>query len=253
MNNFDDEMRRVFADRRIGQVPNPPSVSDLVRGASRRRTRRVVVSAVSAVGVVAALAVGAPALVDFTNTAGPDIAPAITPSDTADPTGDPTAPPSDPSEPPDDGDTLPVIDPVDGFDGVRIGMSIAEVESVAGVEIIPSNYEPNDFCYGEFHTPTLTGWISVRTPFGAEATPAASDDDFVVTFITPDVPATTPEGIGVGSPWSDVEAAYANREEYPIGESAVVQNDPPLRWIFGDGGGDEVSIIYLDGGQACVN
>lgn len=281
MTNFDDEMRRMFADRRIGQVPNPPSVADLVQGASRRRTRRVVVSAVSAAGVVAAVAVGATALVDFTNTASPDVVPAVTSTSTADPTPppseptedptvDPTTPPSDPStdpsepsdppdetEPPDDStdpadDDVPVLDPEAGYDGVELGMTLRELRQVEGIEIeeFTADQGRNDACYGTYRIGEVSGLIGIP---GTDEQ-ADPEDLFMVASLAFDGPFQTPEGITVGSSLEEVQTAYSYLSREPNYATA-----PASRgwWVFdgiyanGTDGGDTVTDLYIDLGHSC--
>ena len=246
---------------------------------ARRRARRMVVSVVSAAGVVAAVAVGATALVDFTNTAGPDIAPAVTPTDTAeptevpsppvatepqsDPTDDPTEPTADPTEPAEDTtgesdhrDDPAVFDPESGFGGIQIGMTIAELEALDGVSVTPFSEDEGgtEYCFGSFESAQVNGMISVRAAMGEEPRPAESPEDFVVTTITPQVPVVTPEGVGWGSGLDAVRDAYPQLEEGDtFAAFAYLDAGNDLRWVFDDHGTDTIASVTLDGGQICAD
>jgi hypothetical protein len=79
MNDFDDELRRILGDERLSLNARADAVGRIVKGAQRRRTTRMVASAVGSVGLVAAVAVGSVA-VSGQFTAAPNPGPAATPT-----------------------------------------------------------------------------------------------------------------------------------------------------------------------------
>lgn len=118
MNEFDDELRRIFGDDRLAVPPGSDAVGRIVRGARRRRTVRLVASTAGSVGLVAAVAFGSMAVTGQFTAAptyepqpaeSPEVrpAPALTPDPEAPPkaaagpsgdtTGDETGEASDPS------------------------------------------------------------------------------------------------------------------------------------------------------------
>ncbi|WP_053206988.1 hypothetical protein [Jiangella muralis] len=92
MNEFDDELRRIFGDDRLAVPPGANAVGRIVRGARRRRTVRMVASTAGSAGLVAAVAFGSMA-VTGQFTAAPTYEPQPAESPEALPPLDPAAPP----------------------------------------------------------------------------------------------------------------------------------------------------------------
>lgn len=276
MNDFDDELRRLLGDDRLGLTPRADAVGRIVKGAHRRRTIRVVASAAGSVGLVAALALGSVA-VSGQFSAGPDEPqPADTPTAllpgpeemrpdaTVRPTTPVTPPASpgseatDPADPDDDGEgsgspdsNQIVLDPNVGIDGFTVGTPLAELEALDGVELTPYGPERgiSNMCFGEYASTWAHGTISVRGSWGEY--PDDPTPYYEVATMRLDVPFVTPEGIGIGSTEADVFAAYPSAIRYANGDLGADLGDQTIRsWVFSITDG-LVSQAMLDGVDRC--
>ncbi|RIQ27384.1 hypothetical protein [Jiangella rhizosphaerae] len=143
---------------------------------------------------------------------------------------------------------LPVLGP-DGLGAIRIGMTLAELQAIDGVQIDTEHQEGT--CYGSYAYGDTTGWISVRQDF-ASGGDAVVDEEWRVTTISSAADVQTPEGIRVGSSHAEVVAAYPGLVEGDSFDSYVaVPGELGMRWVFNFGDGGAVTNFRLDGGQIC--
>ncbi|SDU87489.1 hypothetical protein [Jiangella alkaliphila] len=142
MNDFDDELRRIFGDDRLAVPSSTDAVGRIVRGARRRRTVRMVASTAASVGVVAALAVGSMAVTgQFSADAGYEPEPAespamLAPELTPDPVTLP-APAASPSE-------TPVGDPTGAATGEPAGDVTGDPTGSSAGGADPGGEQPTD-------------------------------------------------------------------------------------------------------------
>lgn len=142
---------------------------------------------------------------------------------------------------------LPVFDPA-GLDGVQVGMTLAELEALGGVDI--DTTQQGGACYGSFTRGEVSGWISHRREFPAGD--SLDTSEWRVTVIRTDADVQTPDGIRAGSPKSDVLTAYPGLVEGDTFDSyTAVPGRPDLRWVFDFGDDYRVANFHLDGGQNC--
>lgn len=172
-----------------------------------------------------------------------------------------TEPADDPTETPGDNDTPGGgteagwrVDGDDVLSPIRLGMTLAELQAVEGVQI-STDGGGDGICYGSFTLGTQTGAISVRRDFGSDdpPAPAESDDDYRITyFSTSDPAATTPLGVGPGSTFEQVREAYPDVVTGDTFDAYVPDaGNPAVRWLFVSGDGETVASLGLDAGQNC--
>lgn len=142
---------------------------------------------------------------------------------------------------------LAVLDPA-GVDGVSVGMTLAELQALGGVEI--DTAQQGGACYGSFARGDVQGWISHRSDLQSEGSMDTSE--WRVTAIRTATGRQTPEGISAGSTRNDVLAAYPDLVEGSTFDSyATVPGRPDLRWVFNFDESDQVRNFRLEGGQNC--
>ena len=262
---LDDELDRLFGDERLDLRPAPGSVDRVVTFASRRRTRRIVRTSLASATAAAAVVTVAVAVVG--NQEQPTTMPAGPAPTSAPPTDDDTRGDDTGGEPAGDDPDRLVLEPAAGFGGVRLGMTVGELEQVAGIKIseFPPEGGRTEYCYGSYESDQVSGLISVPRGDGS-LEPARSDDDFVVTTLSPGAPVETPEGVSVGAPVDDVRRAYPDLEVTPGFATVEVPGftipsptgSSQVSWIFGglyengSGSGDVVEAVSLDAGQMCA-
>ncbi|WP_116947172.1 hypothetical protein [Jiangella endophytica] len=274
MSDFDDELRRLMGDDRLGLTPRADAVGRIVKGAHRRRTVRVVASAAGSVGLVAALAIGSMAvsgqfsagphepqpavsptgLLPGPKELGPDAI--VRPTTPASPPASPDSETTEPADPGEEGSGPPdsnqiVLDPDVGIDGFTVGTPLADLQALDGVEL--TQYGPergiSNMCFGEYASTWAHGTISVRGSWGDY--PDAPTPYFEVATMYLDVPFVTPEGIGIGSTEADVFAAYPSASRYANGDLGADLGDQTTRsWVFTITDG-LVSQAMLDGVDRC--
>lgn len=267
-----DELDRLFADERLELRPRPGTVVSVLRGARRRRTRRIVattagsIAAGAAAMAIAFTAVGFGPAADRLAPAAPSIAEgerraameeaekavheAAIARDKAHREAEAEAEALEPN-PRDLLPGVPVLDPVEGIDGIRLGMTLDELREVPGVEF--SDNGRSELCHGTFSTDRVEGAISVLG--GGE--PARSEDDFVVTAIWGgDV--QTPEGVGPGVTMAEVAEVYPSAEGSEVVPLPLVSIDVPsgrsasTQWKFNVVRFEHtVESVILEAGQAC--
>lgn len=203
--DIDADLRALFADQRLSVPVGADVVSSVVAGANRRRRRRTVVLATSgALGVAAVLLAG-----------GLFAGHVIRPDQvrTATPTGLATS--SYPSPAPEQSVAGPAPQPTvigpTGFGGLTIGMSVQQVLATGLVNTkIPNQGGCTAYTYQTRTRPSPATGVSVT-----------SDGKLVFVYLSPRASAgvqeiiapsnaTTPEGIGVGSPVTAIRARYGN-------------------------------------------
>lgn len=238
---IEDELRRMFAGQRQDDVPGAPTVAGVVRAARRRRTQRTVLSTAGAAGVVAALAVGAVAVL------GP---PPITSN--VPPVATPTA------------GAVQVLDAGREFDGVWMGLTLHELGGMPGVEVTEFTAAEgrSESCYGHWESASGSGYVSLRGAWGEIPTDEAELATlYQVTSIEPDDQVRTEGGIEPGDTLTDLRAAYGE-QLLPLDGNGyyVAQSSPdgqPVTLAFlvesaaTDDGDDVVTQIWLDGNQQC--
>ncbi len=148
-----------------------------------------------------------------------------------------------------DGADVTVIGPA-GLGPIRIGMTLAELQAVDGVQVDTENQVGQ--CYGSFTHGDTNGWISVRRDLTTEGAPVL-DEEWRVTMLSSDADVRTPEGIGVGSSRAEVLVAYPGTVEGDSSDPYVpVPGEPGMWWSFNFGGTDHITSFFLDGGQNCA-
>ncbi|TDE15805.1 hypothetical protein E1269_00430 [Jiangella asiatica] len=142
----------------------------------------------------------------------------------------------------------------EAFGPVWLGMTVGELSQLEGVQITPA--ADAVYCYGTFQYQHLSGLISVRRDLRTDSgpTPAESEDDYRVTFVSSSVDAsTTPLGLGRGSTLEQVRQAYPGLIEGETFDPFVPDAyNPAVNWVFHTNDGETVSGIALDAGQNCA-
>ncbi|WP_216212701.1 hypothetical protein [Amycolatopsis aidingensis] len=245
---FDEELRRLFADERLGLRPRAGAGQAILAGARRVRRRRVLLTSGGGTLAVALLA-GGVLLLGGEPSTRTTAAPATGEESTSLAIEEPTAPPSSPasstaasvpeqtsggqrtsSNPPPPAETPPpqtsgsprfesstVASPVlgpDGYGVFKLGMSTEEAKATGRL--------------GETVEADAKGCVSYR--FTDEANAASRlriSAEGGLVGLYPGGPAQTPEGIGEGSTLAKVRATYpaltGDQGSYtaPAGQNAV--------------------------------
>jgi hypothetical protein len=262
---LEQRLRELFADERLDLPPPSGAAPVIVAGARRRRRRRHAVQAVTGVAAAAVVVAGGLAMLrlhteDSTAVMSADggtlgvappenLTPGRTPQpspSTPGPTGTqsmagsvpPGAPASKPSRPPSvvqpsrlpDVATGPLL-AADGFGKLKLGMSQADAAQVVTLTETTA-------------TPACTIYQAQGAGVPAPATVVISKAVGVVT-VSPDGPAHTAEGVGVGSTKEQVLAAYPTAKEDPNGVVAPASESATYSFRLGESGVVQTTLASI--------
>ena len=199
MTSVEEDVRTFFATAPLEVSSGAVPVEHVVTAVRRRRQRRGAAAAVAVTGIIAATGVVAVMAAGLSDGV---VHPATEP------------------EPPGIGyvDHLDVITPTD-VGGLAIGMTLAEVETVAGVEVAMQG--PGDACDARLAVDDVRGHL--------ERWPERAGEMVVTSLVYYGADARTTTDVAVGRPIDAQSSQEASLIDSPLGPAVTIVDHGPMR------------------------